>query len=479
MEKFKIEASSKKRSFWRSPARVLLVANLIFIVVIFILGFFPRAFRTEINQDDLAFYNGKKINFSGRVCEEADVDYKSRRLTLCVDNQTRGRALVTTNLYPVYDCGDFLEISGELQAPPLIEGFDYETYLARYDIYSVMYYPKIKNSVGTLTPSQNVYLRLIRGKQYLKAIIDSNLPEPEAGLADALLLGYRRTVNREDLDIFARVGLSHMIAISGSHITILSAMALNFLLALGFHRRRALKIIFVFLFLYPLITGLSASAVRSSLMGALALLALYYERLSSLIRALVFAAALMLVFNPRLLRDDIGFQLSFLALLGIIYIYPIGEKITRRFLAKRKWRAGIKKWLENILNTVNLTLVSQIMILPIALIDFKQFSLIAPLANVLVLWVFAPLLAALIIGILASALIPPLGVLFFAPAYFLLKLIFLLAGALSRPSWAAVPASGFNWYQGALYYLFLTIGVILIRKILKSRSSNRSDRGSY
>lgn len=461
----------EKIKFWRSPSKILMIINLAFIIIVFVLGFFPSAFSKEISQDDLASYNSQKINFTGRVCEEADVDYKSRRLTLCVDGRTRGQALVTTDLYPAYDYGDFLSISGELQAPPIIEGFDYESYLARYGIYSVMYYPKIKIATGTLTWPQEAYRKLIAGKQYLKAIIDSSLPEPEAGLADALLLGYRRTVYREDLDMFARVGLSHMIAISGSHITILSAMALNFLLALGFNRRRALKIIFCFLFFYPLITGLSASAVRSALMGALAFLAIYYERISSLIRALVFAAALMLVFNPRLLRDDIGFQLSFLALLGIIYLYPLGEKMTRKFLEKRRWRPKTKNIFKNILDTITLTVVSQIVILPIALIDFKQFSLIAPLANVLVLWTFAPLLAALIIGIIATAFIPPLGVLFLMPAYFLLKFIFLVSEALAKPSWAAVSVSGFNWYQGILYYLFLFLGVLFVRRSVKSKDN--------
>ncbi|MFA6194197.1 MAG: ComEC/Rec2 family competence protein [Patescibacteria group bacterium] len=459
----------EKLKFWRSPSKILLAINLFFILLIFILGFFPSIFKKEIGAGDFALYNGQKIAFTGRVCEEADVDYKSRRLTLCVEGQAKGHVLLTTNLYPIYDYGDFLSISGELQAPPIIEGFDYESYLARYDIYSVMYYPKIGIATETLAWPQKTYQELIKGKQYLKSIIDSNLPEPEAGLADALLLGYRRTVMREDLDIFARVGLSHMIAISGSHITILSAMALNFLLALGFNRRRALKLIFLFLFLYPLITGLSASAVRSALMGALAFLAIYYERLSSLIRALVFAAALMLAFNPHLLRDDIGFQLSFLALLGIIYIYPLGERITLRFLEKRRWRTKLKNIFKNISDTIVLTIVSQIVILPIALIDFQQFSIIAPLANVLVLWTFAPLLAALIIGIIATALIPFLGVLFLMPAYFLLRFIFFISEILARPSWAAVSVSGFNWYQGILYYLFLSLGVILIRKSIKSK----------
>jgi competence protein ComEC len=448
-----------------SPAKIFFYLNLLFILLIFLLGFRPGAFRRSLSQADLAYNNGRNLTLTGRVCEEADLDYKSRRLTVCVSGQTAGQVLVTTNLYPIYDYGDWLEIKGELQAPPRIEGFDYDNYLARYDIYSVMYYPKIKLASGSLTGPQLVYRALLRVKQGLKSIIDSNLPEPEAGLADALLLGYRRTVDREDLNVFARVGLSHMIAISGSHITILSAMIVNFFLALGFSRKRSFLFIFTFLILYPLITGLAASAVRSAIMGGLAFLAVYYGRSSSLIKALVFSATLMLAFNPSLLRNDIGFQLSFLAILGIIYIYPLGDALTTRCLNKLKFSSSGKKFLATILETVNLTLVSQIVILPIALINFKQLSLIAPLANVLVLWTFAPLLASLIIGAALGALVPVAGILWFLPAYLLLKFIFIVSNLLASPSWAAVTVSGFNWWGGGVYYLGLTGLVIWLRKL--------------
>jgi len=300
-----------------------------------------------------------------------------------------------------------------------------------------------------------------------------NLPEPEAGLANAILLGYKRTVLREDLLIFSRVGLSHMIAISGSHITILSAMIINFLLALGVGRRRALLLVFIFLFLYPLVTGLSASAVRSAIMGGLALFAMYNQRNSSLVKALIFSAALMLALNPLLLRSDIGFQLSFLALLGIIYLYPIGEEWTRKFLDKFKLKKKGKDIFKNILDTINLTLVSQIVILPIALINFKQLSIIAPLANVLVLWTFPLLLASLIIAIFLTSLIPGLGLLFFLIPYLILKYIFIVSNLLATPSWAAVNVNGFNWYLEAGYYLVLTVVVCILKK-KKGQSASRS-----
>jgi len=447
--------------FWRlRPSKIFLIFNLAIIAGFFISGFSPSAFQTRLTVADLAYYNGQKINFRGWVCEEADTDFKSRRLTVCA----AGRVLVTTNLYPVYEYGDFIELSGSLQAPPAIQGFDYESYLARYGIYSVMYYPEIKPAGGELTGPQNIYRYLLQGKWRLNEIIDSHLPEPEAGLATALLLGYRRTVERADLEMFSRVGLSHMIAISGSHITILSALITNFFIALGLSRRRSLIFVFLFLFLYPTVTGLSASAVRSAIMGGLVFLSFYYQRSSSLVNTLALSAALMLFFNPRLLRDDIGFQLSFLALLGIIYIYPYGERVSRRFLMKAKLRFRTRRRIQGLLDVINLTLVSQIITLPILLINFQQFSIIAPLANLLVLWTFPPLLASLIIGLFLSGFLPFLGVWPFLPAYLLLKFIFIISRLLAAPTWAAVQINSFTWFGGMIYYIGLFLLIRWIRK---------------
>jgi competence protein ComEC len=175
----------------------------------------------------------------------------------------------------------------------------------------------------------------------------------------------------------------------------------------------------------------------------------------------------MLALNPRLLRDDIGFQLSFLALLGIIYIYPLGEGITKRVLNKLKLKKRTYNILKTILDTINLTLVSQIVILPVALINFKQFSIIAPLANVLVLWTFPLLLAALIAAIFLTAAIPALGVFWFLPAYLLLKYIFLASNILATPSWAAININGFNWYWGVVYYLILFLILAPAKKMLR------------
>lgn len=459
-----------------SPSRLFLIFNLALIVAIFIMGLRSGVFQKEIDANDLASRNGKYVVFTGRVCEEADRDYKSQRLTVCA----AGKTLVTAAMYPKYDYGDYLKITGRLQAPGKVEDFDYGSYLARYDIYSVMYYPKIEKLSGWLNFGQGIYKILINFKQKLKSIIDSSLPEPEAGLANAVLLGYKRTVIREDLDIFSRVGLSHMIAISGSHITILSAMLVNFLLTIGFNRRRALWVVFAFLLIYPLITGLSASAVRSSIMGGLAFMALYYGRAGAIVNALFFSGAIMLAFNPQILRADIGFQLSFLAVLGIIYIYPLGEKLYNGFLERLASHSRAQKILKNILDTVNLTLVSQIMTMPILLINFKQLSLISPMANIAVLWTFPLLLSSIIMSLFVSLLFPAVlwpivGPWLFLPSYLLLKFIFVVCDLLAKPEWAAINISAFTWKQGIVYYLCLFIIVFIAQKIAKRRMNRNRE----
>lgn len=439
----------------------LFILSLAFIIGIFILGFNPRAFRQTPKPSDLAFHNGEKITFQARVCEEADLSLYNRRLTLCAP----GRVLVTTDLYPVYDYGDYLEVSGLLQTPPEFESFDYERYLARHDIYSIMYYPHLKLLTPLDSPlSQKMYAALLNFKQALRAIINRSLPEPEASLANALLLGYRRGLTKEANNIFARVGLSHIVAISGTHITILSALIVNFWLALGLKRRQAILLVIIFLATYPLLTGLSASAVRASLMGGLAFVAAFYQRLGSLHRALAFAAALMLAFNPLLLRADIGFQLSFLAILGIIYIYPGGEKLTQSLISAWRLKHDLRKIFSAVFGAANLSIAAQIVTLPIVVINFRQLSLIAPLANVLLVWTLPWVLASLVGGLLLAVIFPGPDYLFFTPAYILLKTIFFLATYLSSFSWAAIAIEKFSYYLAVIYYLFLWGLVLILRK---------------
>ncbi|HNX11327.1 MAG TPA: ComEC/Rec2 family competence protein, partial [bacterium] len=282
---------------------------------------------------------------------------------------------------------------------------------------------------------------LFRLKDNLKKIIDKSMPEPEAGLANALILGYKNTVSREYLDLFSEIGVSHMIAISGTHITI---MAMIWQKIMGiFFRRPKLILTISFLSFYVLLTGSSAAALRSLVMGILALVIMSQKGKQNGTWLLIFSAAFMLLINPLWLTADLGFQLSYLAMIALIYIYPWLNSYFVNW-PKQRWAQGV--W-----EVFVLTIASQLLTAPLIAVNFGRFSVIAPLANILLLWIFPFLMATLLGGLLLAALLPPLVKIFFLPAYFGLLYIFSAAEIIARVPLATVDWR-WNWGGAGLFY---------------------------
>lgn len=442
-----------------SKARLFFYVNLLFLFCIIFRNVFFLNSETDF-LDEFINWHHQKVEFRGYVCEEARLDYKTRRLTVC----SQGRVLITTTLYPEYNYGDFLLVTGKLVPPPQFDTFDYARYLRRQNVYSVMYYPQILEVEGQLYWQQQIYLKILQIKWKIKRTIEKSLPDPESNLALAMVLGYKSLLHPDDAQIFSRAGLSHLIAISGAHIAIIIALLLNFLQNLGWGRKNSLKIVLIFLIIYPIITGLSASAVRASLMGALMLIALYHNRLSSSLNTLFFSASLMLFFNP-LLLSDVGFQLSFSAVLGIIYFQPINNYL------KNKISNHLKNWPTRIFisfwEIFSLTTICQLAILPIMLINFKQVSLVAWIANPLLIWFFPFLLTTLLLPLIPALLFPGLSFYLFLPAYFILKILIFGANYFASLSWAVAAINNFSYLEVFLYYFFLIFVIWRLNKYVK------------
>jgi len=171
------------------------------------------------------------------------------------------------------------------------------------------------------------------------------------------------------------------------HITILINLLMLVFLGLGLWRKQAFWLTTAFILFFVVMTGLQASTVRASIMGFLFLLGQNFGRTGDSLRAVVFGAGLMLAFNSFLLFDA-GFQLSFLAVLGINYLFPI-----------------FSNWLRKVPNIFQLksilamSLSAQIFTLPILIYSFGRISLVAPLTNILVL-PFLPFI--IILGFLSA-----------------------------------------------------------------------------
>jgi len=260
---------------------------------------------------------------------------------------------------------------------------------------------------------------------------------------------------------FSQSGLSHIMAISGMHISILAALVMSLFLNIGLSRRKSFWSAGLFLVFYIILIGLPASAVRAGIMGFLALWAMRLGRLSSVTNSLVLAASLLLLFNPRLLRDDIGFQLSFLAVLGMVWFKPIFdaglEKIIQeeiKFTPRIK-RVGkiFQKPAKIFYEILAITMAAQIFTWPIVAVNFSQVSLVAPLANLLVLWALPVLMILIILALVGGAFLPVFLPVLFLPAFLFLKYIKTVAEWSAGLPGAFLQIDYLGLFWLAVYYL--------------------------
>ncbi|MDA3802816.1 MAG: ComEC/Rec2 family competence protein [Patescibacteria group bacterium] len=459
---------------YKKLPKIFLIINLLIISFIFIKGFSSNSFNKESVNQELEKRVGQEVSFKAMVVKEREERIDKQRLVVLVLNK---KILITTNLYPKYSYGDYIKIEGNLLEPENFSGFDYKSYLLRYGISYVMYYPRIsKLDELNLSLANKSYKKLIIFKQKIRNVINIGLPEPHSGLANAMLLGYKKSISDYTQEIFSKTGLSHLIAISGTHISILTAIILSFFLSIGLNRKISYKIILLFLFIYPIFTGLSASTIRASIMGSLSLLALSSNRLKISFNLLVFVAALMIVVNPLILHHDIGFQLSFLAVLGIIYIYPILERFKDRIIRKAEIKT-FRKLISSLLSFLNISISAQLFCSPIIALNFKEISLISPISNILVVWIFPLFFIFLLIATLLTFIFPSLIYILYLPSYVCLDYIYKTAETLAGLN-LVLKFENISPLFICIYYLILITIIYLInknkaKKIKKEKNKKR------
>jgi len=455
--------------FWKNK-RITLVALM---GAILFLAFWRYSVNLNINSPDkIWYYNGQTIAFRGIVNDEPDIRENNVKLEILVEKLTpprpspyegegeieiSGKVLITTDLYPKYNYGDELKIVCRLEAPEEFQGFAYDKYLARFDIYSVCYYPKIE--LLNFGQGNIIYDNIFRFKDNLRIIINHGLTEPEASLARAVMLGDKRAISDDLRDVFSKIGISHIVAISGMHISILSAGVMYLFLGIGLSKKKSFYLACVFLIFYIIMIGAPASAVRAGLMGFLILLALNSGRLSNTTNSLFFVSALLLIINPRLFRDDIGFQLSFLAVGGIVYFFPIIDDYLEKIKIPKLW--GIR-------SVIVITISAQITTLPIIVKNFSIVSIVSPVSNLFILWTLPFLMVAIIFGIALSSIFSSLSPVFFLPTRLLLDYIIKVSQFFMR-----VPHSYFEvnyiWLGWILFYYFFLF--YLYKKLSSRRKS--------
>ena len=428
-------------------SNIFLVICLIFIVVVFFVS--PKLIEKKIPKSipDQGIFIGQIIK---------DIDQRSNYVKLTVKTEI-GKILVTTNNYPEYSYGDVLKISGKLQIPEEFPEFNYKNYLAKDKIYFVMYYPKIE--VLEKDKGNPIFSAILKFQNKMTDKVENIMPFPEASILEGVILGNKQIFSEKIKNNLSITGTSHIVAISGMNIVIISNILMFVLIGLGMWRKQAFYFVLVLIFLFIIMVGAPASAVRAGIMGAILLYAQKIGRLSNATRIIIFAGTIMLVFNPLLLRYDIGFQLSFLAVLGLIYIKPIFDR----------WFEKIKKQeqISFVLQIITTTMAAQISVLPILVYNFGKISFISPITNILIVPFIEFFTILGFVFILGLMILPFLGKILVWPAYlggaYILKTIDLFA----KIPWAAKQISNVHWIWVIGYYVLLVGLLWFYKKKLK------------
>ncbi len=431
------------KKFFIFPAIFLCLCGGIF--------YFQSKNNPEINQNHLAYYNNQgKREFSGIITNNPYVQKGNQKIILAGES-FKGKVLITTFAYPRFQYGDILKVTGKLQTPKNFSDFSYQDYLALQDVYSVCYQPAIE--IIDRNQGSFFYRNVYCGKNFLEGRMNLVLPEPDASFANGLLFGSRKSIPEKLMNDFNTTGLTHIIAISGWNITIIANLLMKIFSFLP--RRFSFWLVVIGLIFFTIFVGGQAAVVRAAIMGILTFWALRSGRLKSILNGVVLTATVMLLINPKIFNFDVGFQLSFLATVGILYCYPFFEKIFSRltnFFSLRE--------------TLGVTFSAQVLVVPFIIYRFGRFSLISPLANVLIL----PLIPyAMLTGFLADLIAifsNFCGKVFGFSAFLILNYVIKIIHFLAGLKFASLNLGKISQLIIVSYYLLLLgiYGIIQLRK---------------
>ncbi len=355
------------------------------------------ATRPVVTPEHPAFYNDRgPVQLVGVIVRPPDTRDRITLLTvavetlryldggLTVDKPMAVSGLVLIQAPPEGDdwaYGDVLQATGSLETPSEGADFSYAAYLSRQGVLSVVSNARLERlERGRGNPIRAFIYRLAdRGQAVLQALF----PSPESDLLAGILLGREQGLSPDLQEAFRRTGATHIIAISGFNIAILSGLfAAVFTQLLG--RRGGALAAVAAISGYTILVGADAAVVRAAVMGAVGVLGGLFGRRQNGLNSIGIAALGMALWDPNL-PWDVGFQLSLAATLGLVlYAQPLTEGFVR--LAGR-WLP--EAWAMKLAGPVGefflFTLAAQAMTLPIMALHFGGVSWLALLANPLIL----------------------------------------------------------------------------------------------
>lgn len=368
------------------------ISLLSFSALFFVLGLSYYSYFDSTKKADLPF--GVELEMVGSVASLPQKSIRTQSFNFSWDNLPDRLLLVQTDPRLDLYYGDKIKVIGKLSSPSELQP-GYQKYL------------KSNLILGLVSNSNTEVLNRSHGLDKLKSVllglpprlssaINKSISEPYSSLAAGILFGTKSALPDELLSNLQKTGLTHIIALSGFNITILAVTFAGFF-TYWIGRRLTFFLGVFSVLLFVVATGGSASLVRAAIFSTAILFGQTIGRLADSLNLILLTALGMVLFNPYLIRYDLGFQLSFLAFCGLVFISPVIK-------SRLKCQPGQK-----IKTLLAETLSAEIAVTPLVAFSFGMISLVAPLANLMVVWLIPYVMAFSFLVCLGGLISPILG----------------------------------------------------------------------
>lgn len=422
------------------------------IFVIFGAGYGSQYAQREAHDIKVVF--DQKVNASG-IVKKVAVAGDSQQFDVELAAPLKGLVRVRAGLYPVIAYGDEVEVSGVFKR---IEG-ESTGYFRKEGIVASMSFPK-SLAVISQGNGSTVKAALYTIRDSVQGVFKRTLSPRQATLMTGLVLGKSGGFDKEFTEKLKITGTTHLVALSGYNISVIIT-SLFYILGFVMHRRYAVWLCILAVIAFVVMTGAEASVVRAAIMAIIMVLAERTSRPYSVRNAIAATALVMTLLNPEMLVFDVGFQLSFLALMGIVYVEPL---LARFFSVEDD--AGLFGWKKSLLTTI----AAQVAVLPVLLMSFGFFSPLSIITNVLLL-AFIPYTMGLgFFLVLTGWILPILAFLVALPARVLLGYELMIIDLFARIPFG-VEVRWFSWPLALLYYVGLAGGILYLRRRIDKKTS--------
>ena len=423
-----------------------------------------------VDEHHLQFYNDQGVvEIEGMVSTAPETRDRTSVFQLSASQlkidgakkEISGKAVIRVPRYHDYHYGDILKVTGKLETPQQFDGFDYKGYLARQGIYSIINYPRIEILDTGKGSKPLAWIYSLRNR--LSQSLSLALPKPQGSLAQGIFLGLRGDIPHSLREAFSKTGTAHLLAISGLHLSIIIGILLSAGIWL-FGRRYSTYIwlALVAIWLYALVTGMRPPIIRGAIMGTMFLIGEHLGRQRSALTVLAFAAAVMVGTEPQILWTT-SFQLSFLAMAGLIFLFPHFRAWGRKGVAATTGTEGTAASLSNVaVDSFAATLAAILATWPVIVYNFGIVSFVGLPATFFALLALPGIVITAALVSMAGLFAPLLAQILGWVAWLFLSYLILVVQVFDALPFSSAELGSIHIWQIWCYYALLAAAMAII-----------------